>query len=117
MRALCRLDAIEDGSARGFCVGEGPCPRELFVVRAAGQVYGYVNSCPHIGTPLNFLPDRFLTRDRTQILCATHGARFEIATGRCVAGPCAGRSLARAPIKLDNDVIMLDDATHAVRTT
>ena len=110
MRQLCRVDVISDGTARGFSLADETPQREIFVVRAGDRIYGYVNSCPHIGTPLNFLPDRFLTRDRREILCSTHGARFEIATGRCIAGPCVGRSLARATVKIQNDVILLDDA-------
>jgi nitrite reductase/ring-hydroxylating ferredoxin subunit len=90
--ALCRLDEIDDPGAKGLTLPQEP--REIFVVRQGGDVYAYINSCPHIGTPLEFRPDQFLTRDRTEILCSTHGARFEIATGRCIAGPCRGKSLA-----------------------
>ncbi len=106
MRVLCRVDDIPDHAAKGFSFGEGVARREIFVVRAHGQVYGYVNSCPHAGTPLEFLPDRFLTRDRTQIRCSTHGARFAIATGRCMAGPCQGRFLRPAPVRVDSGVIL-----------
>ncbi len=95
-RRICRLDELEDPGARGFSLADGG--PDIFIVRARGEVFGYVNSCPHIGTPLEFLPDRFLTSDRRQILCSTHGARFEIETGLCVAGPCKGRSLVRTPL-------------------
>jgi nitrite reductase/ring-hydroxylating ferredoxin subunit len=107
-RALCRLDAIEDGGAKGFSFADGAEPREIFVVRRGDRVFAYVNSCPHIGTPLEFLPDRFLTADRTEILCATHGARFEIATGRCLAGPCRGKSLRAVSVCIEGGEIVLD---------
>lgn len=109
MAALCRVDEIADPGAKGFSIGAGERRRDVFVVRSQGRVYGFVNSCPHIGTPLEFLPDRFLTRDGTQILCSTHGARFEIASGRCVAGPCQGRFLQRVALKLDNSLIYLGE--------
>ncbi len=109
MRVLCRLDDMPAQAAKGFTLGEGAARREIFVVRARGRVYGYVNSCPHAGTPLEFLPDRFLTRDRTEILCSTHGARFEIATGRCVVGPCQGRFLRPAPVTVDKGLILLSE--------
>jgi len=112
MRALCRLDDIAERGAKGFSLTDADGPGEIFLVRAQGQVYGYVNSCPHIGTPLEFLPDRFLTRDRRQILCSTHGARFEIETGRCVAGPCRGRFLRALRLKVEDGVILLSDATQ-----
>lgn len=106
---LCRLDDIEDAGAKGFSLETGDGRREIFVVRAGGQVHGYVNSCPHRATPLDFLPDRFLTRDRRELLCSTHGARFDIASGLCVAGPCRGRRLQKITIGVSNGLILLDD--------
>lgn len=109
MKVLCRLDDFAETGAKGVSLSEGPMAGEAFVVREGSAVYGYANACPHIGTPLDFLPDRFLTRDRRQILCSTHGARFDIATGLCVAGPCRGRSLRRLPVKIENGVVILAD--------
>ncbi len=105
--ALCRVDDIEDPGAKGFSLPDIGGEREIFVVRTGERVNAYVNSCPHIGTPLEFRPDQFLTRDRNEILCSTHGARFEIATGHCVAGPCRGQSLRRVPVKVVDGRIWL----------
>lgn len=110
MTPLCRLDEIEDGGARGFSLADGSGEREIFVVRCGDRVYGYVNSCPHIGTPLDFLPNRFLTADRSEILCSTHGARFQIATGHCVAGPCRGQALRPLPVRIADSVVVLEEA-------
>ncbi|MEX0758486.1 MAG: Rieske 2Fe-2S domain-containing protein, partial [Tistlia sp.] len=96
---LCRLEEIEDGEGKGFVLGEGSDRREIVVVREGSRVYGYVNSCPHVGTPLELQPDRFMSADGSYILCRTHGALFEIETGRCIAGPCAGQSL--TPVELE----------------
>ena len=49
-----------------------------FAVRKDGRVHVYVNSCPHIGLPLEPLPDRFLDAKRQHIICSAHGARFRI---------------------------------------
>jgi nitrite reductase/ring-hydroxylating ferredoxin subunit len=111
IEALCRLDDIEDPGARGFTLSTAQRPRDILVVRTGREVHAYVNSCPHIGTPLEFQPDRFLTRDRTEILCSTHGARFEISSGTCIAGPCQGRALKRVPISIVEGWIRLDDPT------
>ena len=100
-RVLCRLDDIEDGQAKGFDLSEGPDTREIFVVREDDTVFGYVNSCPHLGTPLNWQDDRFISDDSGLILCATHGALFEIADGACVSGPCAGQALEAVPVTVD----------------
>ncbi len=100
-QVLCRFDEIEDGQAKGFTLGTGPAARELFVVREDDRVFGYVNSCPHLGTPLNWQDDRFISDDSGLILCATPGALFEIEDGACVSGPCAGQALKAAPVVLD----------------
>ena len=110
-RVLCQLDDIEDGQAKGFTLGAGPGEREIFVVREDGRVFGYLNSCPHLGTPLNWDGDRFISDDSGLILCATHGALFEIEDGDCVSGPCAGQALEAVPVALDAQgrVVLIGD--------
>lgn len=98
---LCGLDEIPDGEARGFDLGPGAAPREVFLVRAGQRLHGYVNACPHLGTPLEFNPDAFLTADGSAILCSTHGALFRIADGYCFTGPCAGSSLTALSVTVD----------------
>ncbi|MCH7634488.1 MAG: Rieske (2Fe-2S) protein [Proteobacteria bacterium] len=102
-RVLCRLDDIEDGQGKGFTLGQGPEAREIFVVREGARVFGYVNSCPHLGTPLDWQSDRFILDDSGLIMCATHGALFEIADGFCVDGPCVGKNLEPVPVVIDAD--------------
>jgi len=76
-------------------------------VRKGEQVYAYLNRCPHAGHPLNYLPNDFLTPDQTLLMCRSHGARFDISTGLCVAGPCAGANLRRIDIRVEHDYLML----------
>ncbi len=49
---LCRLDELPDGGSRGFIVSGVGETGDLFLVRRGARVYVYVNSCPHLGTPL-----------------------------------------------------------------
>ncbi len=100
---LCRLEEIEDGQGKGFTVGRGLDARNIFVVREGVQAFGYVNSCPHLGSPLEWREDCFSSEDSGLIMCATHGALFEIADGSCVSGPCAGQSLQPVPVRIDAD--------------
>jgi len=72
--------------------------RSIFVVRTKKGFYAYENRCPHRGTPLNWLPDKFLTFDNELIQCATHGAQFRIEDGFCVWGPCEGDCLEKVKI-------------------
>lgn len=110
-RLLCALADIEEPGGRGFTIEKEDGPLEIFVVRAAGRVHGYVNVCPHAGTPLDWRPHQFLTLDRSAIQCATHGARFTIATGECIAGPCLGAYLRVVKLHTSNDKIYLDTTT------
>lgn len=105
---LCALDDLADPGARGFTAELGARPLEIFVVRKGDGVHGYVNRCPHTGVNLEWLADQFLDEDGALIVCATHGALFEIDSGYCVAGPCAGDRLRPVPVAvIDGDVVLL----------
>ena len=88
-----RLDELEDPGCREFSIGKGDWPFRGFVVRQGDEVFAYQNVCAHVGHPLNWSPNGFLTKDRSAIICASHGAIYEIQTGNCFAGPGAGKSL------------------------
>ena len=105
---ICRLADLSDPGSRSFFVGEGDWPLRGFVVRKGDQVFGYVNRCPHAGHPLNRQPDEFLTPDRQHILCRSHLAMFELETGECVAGICAGRSLQELRVRIENELVILE---------
>jgi len=91
-RALCRVEEIPDGGSKGFPAAPGGFTG-LMAIRRGDAVHVYVNACPHVGTPLDWVPGRFLSLDGQHIICATHGAEFTIDTGLCVRGPCRGDSL------------------------
>jgi nitrite reductase/ring-hydroxylating ferredoxin subunit len=112
-RLLCRLAEIPDGGGRGFWFGEDTARFGVFVIRRGDAVYAYENSCPHRGTPLDWRPDRFLDRDGSHILCATHGALFRIADGFCLSGPCAGAWLRDVVITRRDGALYLDLAENA----
>lgn len=114
-RRLCRLADIPEGTGKGFVLGEGAKRQAIFVVHRAGCVRGYVNSCPHVGTPLDWAPDRFLSPDRSLIQCSTHGARFRIEDGYCVSGPCAGDSLEPVEVAVADGWVVVRRAPGARR--
>lgn len=99
-RALCRISDIPDGQSKGFPAAPGAFTG-LFAVRRGSHVRVYVNSCPHIGVPLDAVPDRFLDAKKQNILCSTHGARFRVEDGFCTSGPCYGESLEAVPVRID----------------
>lgn len=99
---LCRLSDIPDPGAKGFAVTHRGQRVKVFVVHRDGGVFGYVDSCPHLGVPLALDEDAYLDLDKSHILCANHAARFHIDSGLCVWGPCAGRSLEPYPVIVRN---------------
>ncbi len=103
---LCALDEIKDPGAKGFRFREGDYLFLGFIVRREGQVRGYVDRCPHAGTPLALIGDRFLTREGDLILCSTHGALFRPGDGICLAGPCAGLALAAWPVVIEDGEVV-----------
>lgn len=110
LRLLCRLDEIPDGEARGFAAPPGGFTG-LFAIRRGARVFAYVNSCPHIGLPLEPVPNRFLDRKKELIVCAAHGARFRVEDGECVSGPCLGDVLEAVPVTLlDGAVYVPEEA-------
>lgn len=103
--AVGRMEEIEDPGCREFEIGEGDWPFRGFVVRKGDAVFAYQNFCAHVGHPLNWSPNKFLTKDKSAIICASHGATYEIETGRCFAGPGSGGSLRQVKVSIRDGVI------------
>ncbi len=103
--AIGPLSDLADPGCREFQIGDGDWPLRGFIVRQGQNVYAYENFCMHVGHPLNWMPDGFLTKDRKSIMCASHGALYEIDTGLCFAGPCVGKSLRTADAEVRDGVI------------
>ena len=100
-RTLCRLEDLPEGEARGFDAPPGGFTG-LFAIRRGEAVLVYVNSCPHVGLPLELVPHRFLDRKGEHIVCAAHGARFRIEDGECISGPCIGDRLEPVPVRIED---------------
>lgn len=100
-RTLCRLEELAEGEARGFDAPPGGFTG-LFAIRRGARVLVYVNSCPHVGVPLELVPHRFLDRKGERIVCAAHGARFRIEDGECISGPCIGDVLEAVPVRIED---------------
>ncbi|MGB5325408.1 MAG: Rieske (2Fe-2S) protein [Pseudomonadales bacterium] len=92
MQLICAVGDVAEGKARGFeCDG-----RAVFVVKKDGELYTYLNCCPHLGIELEYREDEFLDDAGTLIQCSTHGALFSIESGECLSGPCWGDRLTPA---------------------
>jgi nitrite reductase/ring-hydroxylating ferredoxin subunit len=106
-----KLDELDDPGCREFQIGDGDWPFRGFVVRQGDDVFAYQNYCAHVGHPLNWSPDKFLTKDQTAIICASHGASYDIRTGQCFAGPGSGGSLRKVDVSVRDAVIYVSGPT------
>jgi nitrite reductase/ring-hydroxylating ferredoxin subunit len=100
---LCQGAALAEGQSRGFDPWrEGR--DTVFLVRYKGVVAGWRDACPHYGdTPMAWRKDAYLNGDATRIVCAAHGAQFDIASGACTLGPCLGQSLTRIDLVITTE--------------
>ena len=103
---ICEAAALADGKAGvRFALGDA---LNGFAIRHRGTVCAYVNRCPHMGTELDWQPGEFFDFGGLYLVCSTHGALFEPATGFCVAGPCRGASLEPLQVRVrDGQVFLL----------
>ena len=112
-RMLCHFDEVPDGGAKGVETGSGDERRDIILLRRGEKVFAYVNRCPHMGTPLETFPDKFLDQTGELLICSTHGARFRVENGLCVGGPCKGASLESVRIRIKDDEIHLEAENFA----
>ena len=108
MIRLCAPSELTEGQSRGFLLER----LNLLAVRKDGRVHAYLNRCPHRGVPLEWQADRFLDDSGSLIQCATHGALFDIDSGRCISGPCFDEHLVAVPFELQDGVltVVIDDS-------
>lgn len=107
---ICRSADLSDGG-RGvrFEIERDGNRLPAFAIRHGGSVRAYVNRCAHIGVELDWVPGEFFDSEGTYLVCATHGATYEAASGRCIAGPCKGRNL--DPV----EVVERDAGVHLIQ--
>lgn len=95
------ISTLDEDHCLSFSLSGQSC----FVVKKSGQYHAYLNQCPHTGASLEFVENQFLTFDKSLIQCALHGALFDIETGACISGPCAGQALTALTTELEEQVL------------
>lgn len=68
---------IAEGTAKGVIVNGWP----VLIARSDGKLSAVIDRCTHAASELSTGRIR-----RGSVMCPLHGARFELATGRCVGG-------------------------------
>ena len=97
---LLSLDALADGAfAETEAVLDGDA-ESLILYRQGDAVRAWLNVCPHAGRRLDWAPGKFMQSREGWLVCAAHGASFELEGGQCVAGPCRGDALRPVPVEV-----------------
>ncbi len=107
---LCRIEDVPDGGVRELSRQIAGEQASLLVLRRGARVEVFLNVCPHAGRPLNWAPGRFLV-EQGLLICAAHGASFEIPDGLCIGGPCRGSRLQPVPTRLHEGELHLAVST------
>lgn len=98
-RLICASsELIEAGPGLRFEVRHRGESVPAFAIRWQGRAQAYLNQCGHIPVELDWQPGEFFDFERIYLLCATHGAHYDPATGRCLSGRCNGRGLTTLPV-------------------
>lgn len=98
LQALCNgRDLVEGGVAVPFDVMHAGQSCRAFAIRFQGHAHAYLNRCAHVAMEMDWQPNRFFDDSGQWLLCATHGAVYEPASGACSGGPCRG-GLIKVPL-------------------
>jgi nitrite reductase/ring-hydroxylating ferredoxin subunit len=115
--AVCHVNDVAKRGAVGFVLarreGGATAPFPIFVVRQGKNYHAYVNRCPHQGARIDFQPGHFLDQGHRAIVCGKHGALFDIVTGNCYDGPCAGAALEKIEVIVDGEDVCITGVTLA----
>lgn len=107
-QVLCKFDALGNLETRSFDVIIKRKKQSIFIIRKEDDIFAYINSCPHAKASLEWNDDEFLDKTKQHIICAMHGATFSIEAGNCLGGPCSGKGLEAANVRvIEGDVIFL----------
>ncbi len=106
-RVIARVEEMAPGTVKKFWLVCRKYRIDGFLINYQGNFRAYVNRCRHMTTPLDFVRYQFFTEDGRHLVCMTHGALYDPATGICVDGPCKGLSLHPLPVLVDGGEVLV----------
>jgi len=112
---VCASNELQDGG-RGvrFLVEYNGRVGPAFAVRHARHVVAYLNRCAHKLVELDWQEGEFFDAEHRYLVCATHGAMYDPASGVCVDGPCRGAVLTAVPVREADGAVWLAGTPAAV---
>lgn len=109
MIRLISLGDLPDGAVVSVQVENTKGRPVALVIFRRGQDYiVYENRCPHAGMAFNARGTFLISKD-DHLVCAAHGAVFDVKSGTCLGGPGQGNNLSRLETTVQDDVLCLND--------
>ena len=104
---VCRTTDIAPGESLKFMLPIRGADEECFVINFRGQYHAYVNRCRHVPMAMDWIENQFFAEQDRYLMCQTHNAYFEPASGECIAGPpsACGKFLYRVPLEIEGGFI------------
>ncbi|MDB5108718.1 MAG: Rieske (2Fe-2S) protein [Candidatus Binatus sp.] len=99
--------AIAPGESLKFMLPIRGTDEECFLINFGGEFHAYVNRCRHVPMAMDWVDNQFFAEEGRYLMCQTHNAYYEPASGECIAGPptACGKCLYRVPIEIEKKVI------------
>ena len=104
---VAETDAIASGQSLKFLLPIRGADEECFVINFEGKFHAYVNRCRHVPMAMDWVDNQFFAEDCNYLMCQTHNAYYEPASGECIAGPptACGKYLYRVPLQIEEKTI------------
>jgi nitrite reductase/ring-hydroxylating ferredoxin subunit len=104
---VARASDLKPGESAKFLLPIRGADEECFLINFNGEFHAYVNRCRHVPMPMDWVDNQFFAEEGRYLMCQTHNAYYEPASGECIAGPgsTCGKFLYRVPIEINDGVI------------
>jgi nitrite reductase/ring-hydroxylating ferredoxin subunit len=109
-RVICASSALpEGGDGVLFEVERAGERMSAFAIRFEGVAHAYLNRCAHVGVELDWQPGKFFDSEGLLLICSSHGALYDPATGACLGGPCSGGGLEKLAVEEHDGEVRLKE--------
>ncbi len=104
---VARADSLKSGESMKFMLPIRGADEECFLINFGGEFHAYVNRCRHVPMAMDWVDNQFFAEDGRYLMCQTHNAYYEPASGECIAGPptACGKYLYRVLTEIEDGVI------------
>jgi nitrite reductase/ring-hydroxylating ferredoxin subunit len=104
---VAKTSDLKPGESLKFLMPVRATDEECFLINFEGGFHAYVNRCRHVPMALDWVDNQFFAEEGRYLMCQTHNAYYEPASGECIAGPfeTCGKLLYRVPLEIEDGII------------